>query len=186
MTAGLGPATTGTPGSARDSQPGWAPDEAVAVFYHAHYRSLARIAALLGTDVAVAEETVQRAFVSMHRLRRHLRDGDEALSYLRRAVVSRARSEGASAGSPDRRRAGSPSGQPAGTAQEAPLMAALRSLPARQREAVVLKFYADWPDGQIAIAMGISPYALDGHLRRGMSALQGASQTGITMPQLPS
>ena len=65
-------------------------------------------------------------------------------------------------------------------------MAALRSLPARQREAVVLKFYADWPDGQIAIAMGISPYALDGHLRRGISALQGASHTGITMPQLPS
>jgi DNA-directed RNA polymerase specialized sigma24 family protein len=186
MPAGLGPATTGTPaGSPRDSQPGWAPDEAVAVFYHAHYRSLARIAALLGDDVA-AEEIVQRAFVSMHRLRRHLRDGDEALGYLRRAVVSRARSQGASAGLAARRRAGAPSGQPTGTAQQTPLMAALRSLPARQREAVVLKFYADWPDAQITIAMGISPSALGGHLRQGISALQAASQSDTTTPQLPS
>jgi len=65
-------------------------------------------------------------------------------------------------------------------------MVALRSLPARQREAVVLKFYAGWPDAQIAIAMGIRPYALGGHLRRGISALQTASQSGTTMPQLPS
>ena len=65
-------------------------------------------------------------------------------------------------------------------------MAALRSLPARQREAVVLKFYADWPDVQIAIAMGISPYALSGHLQRGISAMQAASQSDAAPPQLPS
>jgi len=50
---------TGTPGgSVRDSWPGWDADQAVAALYHAHYRSLARIAALLVGDGAVAEELV--------------------------------------------------------------------------------------------------------------------------------
>lgn len=145
----------------------------MAALYHAHYRSLARIAALLAGDGAKAEEIVQDAFVSMHRAWRHLRDDDEALGYLRRAVVTRARSR--SAGSPD------PPARPrglAGAGHSAPgipgavVMAALAGLPARQREALVLKYYADWPDPQIAAAMGISRHALNAHARRGMSALQ--------------
>ena len=47
----------------------------------------------------------------------------------------------------------------------------LRELPARQREALVLKYYADWPHRQIAAAMGISGRALNVHVRRGLSAL---------------
>jgi len=65
-------------------------------------------------------------------------------------------------------------------------MAALRALPAREREAVVLKFYADWPDIQIAIAMGISPHAFGRFLRRAMSAMQAAPGSDPTTPQLPS
>lgn len=67
-------------------------DLAVAVLYAAHYRALIRLAALLVSDARIAEEVVQDAFVAMHGAWRQLRDGDEALSYLRRTVVSRSRS----------------------------------------------------------------------------------------------
>ena len=51
-------------------------------------------------------------------------------------------------------------------------MDALRCRPAHQREALVLRYYAGWPDPQIAAAMGISRRALNAYIRRGMSALQ--------------
>jgi DNA-directed RNA polymerase specialized sigma24 family protein len=159
-----------------DSWPGWDADQAVAALYHAHYRSLARIAALLVGDGAMAEEIVQDAFVSVHRAWRHLQDGDGALDHLRRAVVSAARSQGAASHDPPcrpRGRAGT--GLPAPGTPAVLLMAALHSLAARQREALVLKYYAGWPDAQIAAAMGISRHALNDCIRRGMSALQSCA-----------
>jgi len=54
-------------------------------------------------------------------------------------------------------------------------MAALRGLPARQREALVLRYYADWPDPQIAAAMGISRPVLTDCIRRGMAALRACA-----------
>jgi DNA-directed RNA polymerase specialized sigma24 family protein len=77
---------------------GWAgqdPDQAVASLYREHYRSLVRIAMLLLDDSELAEEIAQDAFVSLFRAARRLRDGDEALRYLRQAVVGRACSHGA-------------------------------------------------------------------------------------------
>ena len=145
----------------------------MAALYHAHYRSLARTAALLAGDDAAAEEIVQDAFVCVHRAWRHLRHEDAALDHLRRAVVSGARSHAAA--SPDLPRR-PPSlayaGQPAPGTPGALLAMALRGLPARQREALVLKYYADWPDSQIAAAMAISRHALNDCLRLGLSALQ--------------
>ena len=49
---------------------------------------------------------------------------------------------------------------------------ALRTLPLRQREALVLRFYADLSAGQIASIMGISPGAVKSHTARAMSALR--------------
>jgi len=79
---------------------GWDADQAVAALYREHYRSLARIAALLLDDSELAEEITQDAFVSLFRAWGRLRDGGEALRYLRRAVISLARSQAAA--SPDR------------------------------------------------------------------------------------
>jgi DNA-directed RNA polymerase specialized sigma24 family protein len=152
-----------------DSWPGSDADRAVAALYEAHYRSLARIVALLLGDGAGAEEIVQDAFVSVHRAWPNLRDGDEAVRYLRRVVVGRARAYRAAAPAA-RGLAGD--GQPAPDFPGALLAAMLGGLRARQREALVLKYYAGWPDPQIAAAMGISRHALNAHLQRGMSALQ--------------
>ena len=53
------------------------------------------------------------------------------------------------------------------------VVAALRGLPARQREALVLRYYADLPEAEIASAMGISRGAIKSHVFRAMSALRG-------------
>ena len=158
--------------SMRGGRPGSDADQMVAALYYAHYGSLTRIAALLVGDGLVAEEIVQDAFVSVYRAWRYLRDGEEALDYLRRAVVSRARSHAVAAPGPR---------DPAGPGQVSPgmsgtpLLPTLRGLGVRQREALVLKYYADWPDRQIADAMGVSGQALNAHLRRGLSALAARS-----------
>jgi DNA-directed RNA polymerase specialized sigma24 family protein len=154
-------------------------DQAVAALYHAHYASLARIAALLVGDGLAAEEMVQDAFASVYRAWRHLRGGEMALDYLRRAVVSRARSHPAASPGP-RGRAGA--GQASPAVPGTPVLTTLRGLPARQREALVLKYYADWPDRQIAAAMGISARALHAHIRRGLSALERRTSRAAVSP----
>jgi DNA-directed RNA polymerase specialized sigma24 family protein len=129
-------------------------DAAVAVLYDSHYLPLTRLAVLLAADEAIAEEIVRDAFVAMHGAWRHLRDSDRGLGYLQGTVVRRSRS----------RRAPAPPGPG--------LVAALRSLPAPQREALVLRYYADMPQARIASVMGISSQAVSSHIARGMSALQ--------------
>jgi DNA-directed RNA polymerase specialized sigma24 family protein len=145
----------------------------VAVLYRAHYQSLARIAALLVSDTATAEDIVQCAFVSLHRAWRDLRDEDRALAYLRGAVVSGTRSRGAAPADSPSQPGGTPHAPwPGHNMPGPPLVAALQALPARQREALVLTYYAEWPEAQIAAAMGISARALVGHTARGISTLR--------------
>jgi RNA polymerase sigma-70 factor (sigma-E family) len=153
-------------------------DEVVGALYSAHYQSLVRLAVILVCDAATAEEVVQDAFVAMHGAWRRLRDSDKALCYLRQSVVNRSRSVlrhraagGKSARNPA---ADAPdAGQGAITLLERPAVAAaLQALPARQREALVLRYYADLPEAQIASAMGISRAAVKGHTACGLSALR--------------
>ena len=144
------------------------------MLYDAHYCALTRLAALLVSDVAAAEQIVQAAFAAMHGAWRHLRASDKALAYLLRKVVIGARSNrAASPAQPSRQPIPPQAGQPAITAPQA-LVAALHALPARQREALVLRYYAGLPDTQIAAAMGTSARAVTGHIRRGLPSLQAA------------
>jgi DNA-directed RNA polymerase specialized sigma24 family protein len=52
------------------------------------------------------------------------------------------------------------------------VVAALRKLTDRQREAIVLRYYADFSEAEIAAAMGISRGAVKSHTARGMAALR--------------
>jgi RNA polymerase sigma factor (sigma-70 family) len=52
------------------------------------------------------------------------------------------------------------------------VIAALRNLPGRQREAIVLRYYADLSEAEVAAAMGISCGAVKSHTARAMSALR--------------
>jgi RNA polymerase sigma factor (sigma-70 family) len=154
-------------------------DQAVAALYDAHYRPLTQMAALLVSDVALAEEIVQDAFVAIHRARQHLQDTGRALPYLLRAVVRRSRSSRAARSGPPERGTGAPEAGAQAFAQLEPgLVTALRALPARQREALVLRYYADLPEAQIAAVMGIRAGAAQLHVARGMSSLRAVLDRG--------
>jgi RNA polymerase sigma-70 factor (sigma-E family) len=156
----------------------WDATQAVTEIYSTHYRSLVRLAVLLVRDVATAEEVVQDSFVAMHSAWRRLRDSEKALSYLRQSVVNRSRSvlrhrvvvdRNAPKPAPDM-----PSAEQGALSllERSAVISALRTLPPRQREALVLKYYADLSEAQIAATMGISRGAVKSHTARGMASLR--------------
>jgi RNA polymerase sigma factor (sigma-70 family) len=114
----------------------------------------------------------------MHATWRQPQDGEKALSYLRQSVVNRSRTvlrhrvvvdRNAPQPLPDM-----PSAEQGAISlpERSAVIAALRTLPPRQREALVLKYYADLSDAQIATAMGISKGAVKSHTARGVAALR--------------
>ena len=153
-------------------------DSAVTELYSTHYRALVRLAALLVRDIATAEEVVQDSFIAMHGSWRRLRDTDKALSYLRQSVVNKSRSvlrhrvvmdRNAPKPAPD-----VPSAEQGAITllERSSVVKALRRLPERQREALVLRYYGDMSEAQIASVMGISRGAVKSHTARGMSSLR--------------
>ncbi len=156
----------------------WSADEAVTELYAAHYRSLVRLSALLVHDAQVAEEVVQDAFVAMHEAWRRLRAPDRALSYLRQTVVNRSRSalrrRQVEAKYLPRPMPDEPSAEQSalGHVERHEVIEALRNLPTRQREALVLRYYANLSEAEIADAMKISRGAVKSHTARGMAALR--------------
>jgi RNA polymerase sigma-70 factor (sigma-E family) len=156
----------------------WDASHVVTEIYTVHYNQLVRLAVMLVHDVPTAEEVVQDSFEAMHLAWRRLRDTDKALSYLRQAIVNRSRSV-------LRHRKvvemhplkPSPDEQSAEHAaltliERSAVTSALRSLPIRQREAVVLRYYGDFSEADIAKAMGISRGAVKSHTARAMAALR--------------
>jgi RNA polymerase sigma-70 factor (sigma-E family) len=153
-------------------------DRALTALYSRHYRSLVKLAVLLVQDIPTAEELVQDSFVAMLCAWRRLRDSDHALAYLRQSVVNRSRSalrhravvhRFASKLAPDLPGAEQ---EAVSRFQRSALVSALRTLPARQREVLVLRYYCDLSQAQIASAMGISKGAVKSHTARAMSSLR--------------
>jgi RNA polymerase sigma-70 factor (sigma-E family) len=184
-----GPAASGA--AVLDTHEGWAvsatagaasfsseADQMVTELFTVHYAGLVRLATLLLRDQAVAEEAVQDAFVSLHRRWRKLRDPGSAAAYLRTSVIHNTRSiqrrRSVAARHPEDVPIDAPSaeyGALRGAAGNA-VVEALRKLPARQREALVLRYYANLSEAEIAEAMKISRGAVKSHASRGMAALR--------------
>ncbi len=159
---------------------GPAADQAMVRLYRRNFTALVRLATLVVRDTATAEEVVQDAFINMHRGWHRLRDEDNALAYLRQAVVNRARSvlrhrviveRNAPKALPDL-----PSAEDGAISmfERSAVIAALRDLPGRQREALILRYYADLSEAEIAATMGISKGSVKSHTARGMTALRAA------------
>src|SRR5215470_13136249 len=148
-----------TPDTALGSVPTqWDADRATTVMFGEHYRSLVRMAALLVGDVATAEAVVQDSFVAMHGAWRRLRDSEKALPYLRQCLVNRSRSVLRHRIVIGRNRSRPKPGLPRAERQALPLpehavVGALRSLPPRQREALVLIYCGGLTEAQAASAM---------------------------------
>jgi RNA polymerase sigma-70 factor (sigma-E family) len=156
----------------------WDADEAVSQLYAAHYTRLVRLSFLLIHDHGRAEEVVQDAFVALHGRWRRLRDPHKTLAYLRQAVVNRSRSELRHRAVVDRNPV---QPQPPRESAEdtaiadsvrADLLAAVDRLPRRQREVLILRYFLDLSEAEIADALSISRGSVKSHSSRGITALR--------------
>ena len=157
---------------------GWGAARVPSELYAEHYRAMVRLAMLLVADVATAEEVVRDSFVALHLSRRRLADSGKASAYLRQTVVNRSRSvlrHRVPASRPGPWLGMSAAEQDTMTALGgSDVMTALRALPQRQREALVLRHYAELSEPQTAAAMGVSRSAVRRHAALGMAALREA------------
>jgi RNA polymerase sigma-70 factor (sigma-E family) len=149
----------------------------VSALYRTHALALVKLAVLMTGDQPTAEDVVQDAFLGLYRRWSALHDADKALGYLRSSVLNGCRSvhrmrfrrQGITLDPPG----------PANSAEaEAMLgeahrevLAALRRLPSRQREAVVLRYYLDMTEDQAAQAMGVSRGTVKSATSRGIAGL---------------
>ena len=153
-------------------------DWAVTELYSLHYRMLVRLAVLLVRDVPTAEDVVQDSFVAVHDGWQRLRDAQSALAYLRHAVLNRSRSVLRHRAVVDKHPPKPPPDMPSAEhgalvrLEQSAVVAALRKLPGRQREAIVLRYYADLSEAEVAAAMGISCGTVKSHTARAMAALR--------------
>jgi RNA polymerase sigma-70 factor (sigma-E family) len=179
------PGALRTPGTAHAAASGpagagWSADCAVTELYSLHYTALVRLATLLLRDTPTAEEVVQDAFVAMHDGWQRLRDAENALAYLRQAVVNRSRSVRHHRAVVDRNMQKAPPDMPRAEhgafilLERSAVLAALRGLPGRQREAIVLRYYGDLSEAEIAAVMDISRGAVKSHTARAMASLRAA------------
>ncbi len=162
-----------------------APDDADSVLgaaFRLHYGQLVGLARLLVDDRGQAEEVVQEAFARAYASWSRLRDHDNPMPYLRTSVVNLAR------GGLRRRRVARrtrlvPVGDTASAEsvaatreRERTVANAVRALPRRQRECVVLRYYLDSSTAETATTLGISEGSVKQHLHRALAALSATLQ----------
>src|SRR5437867_2269988 len=146
--------------------------------YVRHMPGAIGLAFLLVGDRSLAEDLAQEAFVRLTGRFRHLRAPEAFPSYLRRTVLNlclshlrRARVERAWLEKEQGRARDTAWGEPDLTARDE-LWEALHRLTARQRAAVVLRYYEDLSEHQAAEAMGVSVPAVRSLVARGMETLR--------------
>jgi RNA polymerase sigma-70 factor (sigma-E family) len=148
----------------------------VTALYQAHALGLVRLAVVMLGDQAAAEDVVQDAFLGLYRRWRALDDHNRALAYVRASVVNGCRMVHRQRSRGDRVRLTEPAIESAEAIaligeEHREVMAALRRLPARQREAVVLRYYLELPEDEAATAMRVSRGTVKSATSRGVAAL---------------
>jgi len=155
-------------------------DLAIERLYLEHWNQLVRLSVLLVRDTGQAEEIAQDAFVELHRRWGRLDDPERAPAYLRQTVVNRSRSALRHRGVVQRHLARQHAVDLAPAADE-PVLAdsrrrivldALQRLPRRQREVLVLRYYLELSEAEIAETLGISRGAVKSHASRGSATLR--------------
>jgi RNA polymerase sigma-70 factor (sigma-E family) len=146
----------------------------ISLLFQAHALALKKLAFLMTGDQPTAEDIVQDAFLGLYRRWRSLQDTENAL---RTSVLNGCRS----VHRVRFRRQGVTLDAPADTASAEDIamigeanrevLVAIRRLPARQREAVVLRYYLDMTEDQAAQAMGVSRGTVKSATSRGLAAL---------------
>ncbi|MFJ3216749.1 SigE family RNA polymerase sigma factor [Kitasatospora sp. NPDC086801] len=154
-------------------------DEEFQAFIVGAWPRLLRTAYLLAGEQYAAEDLVQSAAEKACAAWTKVRRAGDPHSYVRRILVNeharrwrRRAPELLVDAVPD---AAGPEDGYARSDQRGALMAALATLPARQREAVVLRHWEDLSDSQAAVAMGCSVGAVRSHAAKGIAKLREAA-----------
>jgi RNA polymerase sigma-70 factor (sigma-E family) len=147
--------------------------------FRERYGELVGLAGLLLADRGAAEEVVQEAFARFHLSRHRITDPDREVAYLRSIVCNLARRslrrralERRKRALPERDVDPRPDAALARHQRDV-VAAALARLPRRQRECVVLRYWLDLPEREIAATLDIAPGSVKSHLHRGLAALEG-------------
>ena len=144
--------------------------------YVRHTPAAVRVAFLITGDADLAQDIAHDAFLRAVGRFRHLREPEAFEAYLRRSVVNactshfRHRTVEAAYVRRQGRAAATVSEPDQGRRDE--LRTALRALPARQRAAVVLRYYADLSEEQTGEALRCSPAAVRSMVARAMETLR--------------
>ncbi|MFR9794519.1 RNA polymerase sigma factor [Streptomyces sp. MS06] len=155
------------------------PRPTVTDLYHAHRLGLVRLAVLLVDEVQIAEDVVQDAFAALYQRHGERLDGlDNPFAYLRTAVVNNARSV---LRRRQTARAYVPPHEPDAASAEdhavhhdehRRVLVALQQLTTRQREVLVLRYWSDLTEAQIAETLGLSRGAVKSTASRALDALE--------------
>ena len=150
--------------------------EAVTALYRAHALGLIRLAVVMLGDRAAAEDVVQEAFCGLYRRWYSLSDTGKALSYVRSSVINGCRTVLRRRRRQSDGLAGEPPGESAESAaliseEHRQVLTAIRRLPSRQREVLVLRFYLDLDEAEIARSMQISRGTVKSTTSRALAAL---------------
>ena len=150
----------------------------LADLYRDHRMRMVRLAVLLVDDPSTAEDVVQEAFTGLHRHWAGLRDEAAAVAYLRTAVVNGSRSvlrrrrTARDYVPPHQVNARSAESLAMLSAEHQAVVDALGTLPPRQREVLVLRYYGGMSEAEIADATGISRGTVKSTASRALDAVQ--------------
>jgi RNA polymerase sigma-70 factor (sigma-E family) len=145
--------------------------------YRTHALTLVRLANLLVRDRGSAEDIVQDSFIRLYRALPRLRDHAQVVPYLRAIVINGCRTALRSQRRAAQRRV---QHEPPGSSAEAAVLlsedrqavfAAVARLPRRSREVLVLRYYLDLSETEIAAALGVSRGTVSSTASRAVAAL---------------
>jgi RNA polymerase sigma-70 factor (sigma-E family) len=156
----------------------------LADLYVRHAAEGIRLAYLLTGDRALAEDLVQDAFVRVVGRLEHLRNLEAFYPYLRRSIINLSKNHFRHR-AVERAYLARAAGEPpveaveaadAGVVAHDSMRRALLRLPERQRAAVVLRFYEDLPEDQVAEILRCRPGTARSLISRAVQALRDSSE----------
>ena len=146
--------------------------------YEAHALGLIRLGVVMLGDRPAAEDVVQEAFYGLYRRWHTLSEETNALAYVRSSVINGCRTalrrrvrQLTLAGAEQPREADSAESTVLLGEEHRQVLLAIRRLPSRQREALVLRYYLDLGEGEIAAAMRVSRGTVKSTTSRALAAL---------------